>query len=262
MSLESWAITGAAGNIGSTLRGGLREQLELLCCLDVRPVADLRSNERYLQVDIGDLDAMTDALRGVDGVIHLAGIADEADLHDIADVNILGTFHLFEAARRAGVARVVYASSNHVTGLYPVESRVGPEMAPRPDTFYAVSKLAGEAVGRLYAEKFGLAVACLRIGTFAERPTVRRHLSTWASRADTVRAFRAAMSAPNLDFAIFYVASANRDLYWDMDSGARLGFHPQDHAESLPGPFDGLNHELQGGEYASPDYTLSRQRAH
>ena len=151
-----------------------------------------------------------------------------------------------------------------MTGLYPVDARVGPEMAPRPDTFYAVSKIAGEAVGRLYAEKFGLAVACLRIGTFAERPTARRHLSTWASHADTVRAFGAAMSAPGLDFAIFYVASGESATSigtWTPGRPSRL---------SSAGPCGALgrplrrveNPELQGGEYASPEYTLSRQRRH
>jgi uronate dehydrogenase len=258
----SWALTGAAGSIGSTLRPSLRDDLEVLCCIDLRPVADLAPTERSVTVDLSDLDALTESLRGMDGVIHLAGIPDEGDLADITAVNILGTFHLFEAARRAGVARVVYASSNHVTGLYPVDVLVGPELPVRPDTYYGVSKVAGEAVGRLYAENFGLEVACLRIGTFAERPTSPRHLSTWASHADTIRAFRAAMSAPNLAFEIFYVASANRDLYWDMESGERLGFHPVDHAEDFADGLVGKSYALQGGEHALPQYTLSRQRRH
>jgi uronate dehydrogenase len=132
-------------------------------------------------------------------------------------------------------------------------------MPVRPDSYYGVSKATGEAVGRLYAEKFGLRVACLRIGSFAERPSERRHLSTWVSFPDTVRAFRAAMTAPDLDFAVFYVASANRDLFWDMDAGARLGYHPEDHAESFGDDLGGAVYEFQGGDSAGADFTLARQ---
>lgn len=255
-------MTGAAGRIGSALRAGLGREVQRLSCLDARVVEDLAENEVACQVDLDDLDGMTDALRGMDGVIHLAAYPAEADLHDIVQVNIVGTFHLFEAARRAGVGRVVFASSNHATGLYPVSARVDPEMPVRPDSFYGVSKVAGEAVGRLYSDKFGLRVACLRIGTFAEHPIERRHLSTWVSPRDTISAFRAAMTAPDLRFAIFYVASANRDTYWDMEAGERLGFHPEDHAEDHEHEIGGVVSEYQGGPFSSAEYTLSRQREH
>lgn len=253
-------MTGAAGRIGSVLRAGLRDELRQLRCLDVRPVTGLADSEQYVQADLADAAALTAALRGADGVIHLAGIPQEADLHDVTAVNILGTFHLLEAARLAGVPRVVFASSNHVTGMYPAQARVGPQDPVRPDSFYGVSKAAGEAAGRMYADKFGLAVACLRIGTFAPRPAQHRHLSTWASHDDTVAAFRAAMTAPDLRFAVFYVASANRDVYWDMEPGAQIGFHPLDRAETIPGgEAGGPRYEMQGGDYAAPEYTISRQ---
>jgi uronate dehydrogenase len=154
----------------------------------------------------------------------------------------------------------VLASSNHVTGGYPVGERVGVEDPVRPDSFYGASKVALEAAGRMYAEKFGLEVAALRIGTFADRPTTTRHLSTWASHPDTVRAVRAAMTTPALGFAVFYVVSANRDGWWDLGAGEAVGFTPQDRAEDARGPF-ALDHStFQGGEFAEPDFTVVRQR--
>ena len=255
-------MTGAAGRIGTALRAELRRGVAHLSCLDAQPIENLGKNEVGRQLDLGDLEGMTSAFDGMDGVIHLGGFPTEEDFHDIAQVNIVGTFHVFEAARRAGVSRVVLASTNHVTGFYPVDVRVDPDMPARPDTFYGVSKAAGEAIGRLYADKFGLRVACLRIGTYEDRPLERRHMSTWASPDDTVAAFKAAMNSPDLDFSIFYVVSSNRDNYWDMEAGKRVGFVPTDHAEDFKRDLGGAVYEFQGGPFTSVDYTESHLRPH
>ena len=260
LSASTWAITGAAGRIATVLRGGLTDVGELRL-FDLAPITDLAAHEHAGELDITALEETTEALRGADGVVHLAAIADEADLFAIAQVNIVGTLTLFEAARRAGVSRVVFASSNHATGMYPVSTLVDPAMPVRPDTYYGMSKVTGEAIGRLYVDKFGLEVACLRIASFAERPRERRHLSTWASYGDTIRAVRAAMLAPALGFAIYYVASANRDLFWDMSAGEAIGFVPLDRAEAYGTDLGGPDYELQGGPHAALDYTLERQLA-
>jgi uronate dehydrogenase len=159
----------------------------------------------------------------------------------------------------------VFASTNHVTGLYPSSVTVSPALPTRPDSLYGASKVAGEALCRLYAEKFGLAVACIRIGTFEAVPPDERSLSTWLSPADCAAAFLAAMTAPDLEFAIFYGVSRNTRRFWDLAAGEALGFHPHDDAEHYAAalataPGRTAVETPQGGRFASPDYTLERQR--
>jgi uronate dehydrogenase len=176
-------ITGAAGRLGTILREGLRGRFDALRLLDVASLGPGQPGEELVTADVRDLFAVTDAMDGIDAVIHLAGIPHEDTFERILESNVVGTYHVFEAARRQGCARVVLASSLHVTGFYPAETRIGPDAPPRPDSFYGVGKAFGEALGRLYADKHGIEVLCLRIGTLAERPTTPRHLSTWLSPA-------------------------------------------------------------------------------
>jgi uronate dehydrogenase len=121
---------------------------------------------------------------GVDATVHLAGIPQEDSFDRILETNVVGTYNVFEAARNQGCPRVVFASSLHVTGFYDAGERISPELPVRPDSFYGVGKACGENLGRLYADKHGLQVVCVRIGAFAERPTTPRHLSTWLSPRD------------------------------------------------------------------------------
>ena len=262
---QTWLVTGAAGRVGRCVVAGLLGRVGLL------RVADLAAPElgdapadavESAAFDVRDLAACVEAMRGVDGVVHLAGIPDEADFDDLVDTNIIGTHRVLEAARRTGVRRVVVASTNRTTGFYPVATEVDPAMPPRPDSFYAVSKVAVEALGHLYVDKFGLEVVNVRIGSYDEQPRNVRHLSTWLSPADCVAAFVAAMTAPQVRYATFYGVSNNTRRFWSLDAGAALGFHPVDDAESfaasLPpesGPF-----EHQSGSFTAADYTLDKQR--
>jgi uronate dehydrogenase len=212
-----WAMTGAAGSIGRHLRSALGDMFDDLLLLDIADITDLAPHERSLRADVRDLDALTAALDGLDGVIHLGGLADEADFHDLADVNIVGTYHLLEAARLGGVRRVVHASSNRATGFYPTSHVVSPDEPFRPDGLYGVTKAATESLCRLYADKFGLEIACLRIGTFAVEPTTPRELHTWLSPDDCEAAFRAAIDGA-YTFTTFYAVSANVQGWWDLDA--------------------------------------------
>lgn len=261
---QTWVLTGAAGRIARSLRAGLAGRVTHLRLVDTASVQAEHPGEEVATADIRDQQAMVSALAGAQGVLHLAGIADEADFHDLVDVNIVGTHHVLEAARRNGVRRVVYASSNHVTGFYPTTTIVGPTMETRPDGFYGVSKVAGEALARLYADKFALSVASIRIASFQERPLDERHLSTWLSPADCLSAFLAAMTTPDLTYAAFYAVSHNTRRWWDLSAGQALGFEPHDNAEHFAAGVSigesTASAALQGGDYTSAACTLDRQR--
>lgn len=264
LAQETWVLTGAAGRIASSLRPELASRVGRLRLLDVLDVPAAHPVEESVVADLRDQAAIAEAVAGADGVLHLGGLADEADFHDLAEVNILGTFHVLEAARRAGARRVVYASSNRATGFYSRDTRVDPDMPPRPYGLYGVSKVAGEALGRLYADKFGLQVGNLRIGSFERTPQDERQLSTWLSPSDCLAAFLAAMTAPDLTYATFYAVSRNARRWWDLSAGETLGYAPSDDAEhyapDVPTGDATTPGAPQGGAYADAAYTLDRQR--
>jgi uronate dehydrogenase len=223
--VERILITGAAGRIGRMLRDRLPRPGRELRLLDVVPVPGGTT------ASAADLDAMVAACTGVDAVVHLGGISGEAEWERIRDVNVEGAYATFEAARRAGVPRVVFASSNHAVGFVPDGADLPDDLAPRPDTFYGVSKVLGEALGALYHDRHGLYVVCLRIGTCADRPTDRRALSTWLSPDDCARLVEAALSCPSPGFRVVWGVSANTRRTWSAAGGAAIGYHPQDDAE-------------------------------
>ena len=142
-----------------------------------------------------------------------AAISVEGPWETILQSNIIGCYNLFEAARRKGVKRVVFASSNHAVGFYPRYHRIGIDVTVRPDSRYGVSKAFGEALGSLYADKHGLRVLCLRIGNVGDKPLDKRRLSIWISPEDLAQLVRIGLEHPDLRFEIFYGASNNeRDL--------------------------------------------------
>lgn len=184
-------------------------------------------------MDVRDLRAVEAAMHECDAVVHLAGIPEEAEWERIHEVNLVGTYNTFEAARRAGVSRVVFASSNHVIGFYRRNRRVGPDAPPRPDTRYGVSKAFGEALGRLYADKYRMEIVCLRIGSFRPKPLDVRMLSTWISPRDTVELVARALEAPGIRFEVVYGVSANTRGWWDNPGAETIGFRPVDNAEDF-----------------------------
>ncbi|MFB9573657.1 NAD(P)-dependent oxidoreductase [Streptomyces yanii] len=259
-SLGTVVVTGAAGRIGSMVRIGLRGEAERLVLVDRVGLAAQSPAEEVRQLDLRDAEAVTAALEGADAVVHLGGVPDEAPLSELLDGNVHGTHNVLEGARRQGVGRVVLASSNRLTGFYPVSTTVTPEMPPRPDGLYGVSKVAVEALGRLYADKFGLSVVCLRIGSFEDAPTERRHLATWLSPRDCLGFIRAALTAPDVNFTTVYAVSANTRRFWDIEAGSAMGYTPVDDAEAfaprIPPEGGAAEHDLQGGAYVDAEYTL------
>jgi uronate dehydrogenase len=254
-------ITGAAGRIGRSLRTGLRGRYPVLRLLDLAPQQAAEPGEEVITLDLNDRVATEAIMKDVDTVIHLAAISREAVFEDILAGNITPTYSVFEAARRAGVRRVVFASSHHAVGFYPRGETVAPDDPVRPDSFYGVSKVFGEALGRLYAEKYGLQVVCLRIGSFAERPKRPRHLSTWLSPRDCLQLVRCCIDASDVGFTVVYGVSANTRSWWKDDAAARLGYHPQDNAEEFAALVEErptrarsrLRDRLQGGSFVEKD---------
>ena len=259
-------VTGAAGRIGTVLRGGLPERGWALRSLDVVPLTEVRPGEEHTVADVTDLAAMVDAATGASAVVHLAGIATESTWPAISHANIEGTYCALEAARRSGVRRVVLASSNHATGYTPRPGQgllTEADAPHRPDTYYGVSKATMEALGSLYVDRYGLDVVCLRIGSALPEPTALRHLSTWLSPADTVGLVDAALRAPSPGFAVIWGVSGNTRRWWDLTAARALGYDPQDDAEPFaealvevygePDPADPV-HARVGGEYTLPSF--------
>ena len=245
-------ITGAAGAIGSCLREGLRPLVDDLVLTDVRAIKP-GGSERFVLAELADRAAIARAVEGVDAVIHLGAVPTEAPFDELVGPNFIGTFNVFDAARRAGARRIVFASSNHATGFYPVEQTLAGHEPTRPDSLYGVTKVYGEALGRLYVDKFDMEVVCLRIGTFADRPRQVRDLATWLSPGDALRLFAASLSAPDVGFRVVYGASANTRRFWDLTSGRALGYDPQDDAERYANDVGGTPHRFQGGSFTARD---------
>lgn len=227
-------MTGAAGLIGRETRRQLAGRYELMRLADLVDVGPAGPGEECIVADLTDLSAMERAMEGVDCVVHLGGMSVEPESNaweQVLSANIVGTHNVFEAARRASVRRVVYASSHHAIGYHRRAHTLVGRVEPRPDSYYGVSKVAGEALGRLYADKFGIGVVSLRIGAYRAKPLDIRHLSVWISPRDMVELLRCSIEAPLLHHVIAYGVSANTRAIWDNREAAVLGFRPVDNAE-------------------------------
>jgi uronate dehydrogenase len=257
-------ITGSAGLVGRTLRDGLRGRYPRLRLLDTAEQAAAGAGEEVVRADVADQDAMDAAMAGMNAVVHLAAVPTDRPYDELAAPNLTGAQRVFEAARRAGTRRVVFASSHHAAGFYPRAEgplRVGDP--PRPDSFYGASKVFGEALGRLYHDKHGLEVACLRIQSWAERPTERRHLGSWLSFRDGTELVRCCLEAPDLGFAVIWGVSANRRAWVVNEDLGWLRWTPRDDAEAFAAeveaatpPEDPANPEdrFDGGPYVARDH--------
>jgi uronate dehydrogenase len=238
-------LTGAAGEIGSVLRPALRLLADELRLHDLKPVAGVQPGEAALQGDIAAPDVAAEAMQGVDCVVHLAGIPRETGgtPEDILHANVIGAHAVFAAARDAGVKRIVFASSNHVIGFHPADRAIGTTEPPRPSGLYGASKVWGEALGRLFADKHGIEVACLRIGAFRAKPGNARELGGWISHRDMAELARCCVSAPSFHFLVLYGVSANTRGRWGRDDAAaraRIGYVPQDDAEVFAAEIEGI----------------------
>jgi uronate dehydrogenase len=225
-------ITGATGMIGTMLRAGLRPRWRHLRLVVRRPVPDLAANEEIVIAQVDDRAAMTRAMEGVDAVVHLAAAAYEIDLETLFRANMRGVFDVFEAARLGGVKRIVFASSNHAFGAWPITERVSPQHLARPDTLYGVSKVMAEAMLQYYFDRHAIRSVSVRIGTCRPEPIDQRSLATWLSPRDMVQLFELGLTHDDPGALVVNGYSANTRLKTYDPNWGFLGYAPRDNAEA------------------------------
>jgi uronate dehydrogenase len=259
-------VTGASGSVGSALCARLPSAGWTVRELDRDPpAAVVRPPNEAIQGDASDPDVLDAALSECDAIVHLAAVPNEDGIDIITASHIVGTARVLEAAVRARIDRVVLASSNHAVGCTPRMPLARTDLRPRPDTYYGVAKVAVEALGSLYADRYGMRIACLRIGSFLDRPRSRRNLSTWLSPDDLCRLVDACLRSVELRFAVVYGISANTRGWWDLEPGRALGYHPRDDAEDYADEILGATPEQSptdpevaflGGAFAGPAHPV------
>jgi uronate dehydrogenase len=250
-------LTGAAGGLGRVLRERLKPWCKTLRLSDIADLGTAMPGEELVQCDLADAPAIDALLKDVDAVVHLGGISVEGPWAPILAANIAGLHNVYEAARRHGVTRVVFASSNHAIGFYRQGEVIGTDAVPRPDGNYGISKAFGEDLSRFYFDRYGIETVCLRIGSSFPEPRDRRMLITWLSYNDLTELVRCSLFAAKTGHSIIYGVSDNRDKWWDNSAAAHLGFHPKDSSEPFrakleqtpPLPEDDSAKIYQGGDY-------------
>lgn len=258
-------ITGAAGGVGRVLRDELAGRYRLRLS-DRVGVGALRDGESWTPGDVASFDDMLRASEGVDAIVHLGAWSVEGGWDTILSSNVHGTYNVFEAARRNGVKRVLFASSNHAVGFYRRDQTIDHQCYPRPDSRYGVSKVCGEAIGSLYADRHGMEVFVMRIGNVAAAPVDKRRLAIWISPRDLAQLVVIGIEHPEVRFEIVYGISGNTRAWYDNANAHRLGYQPRDDSEAwaaelLAKHVDDPNPDVehyQGGSFIVDDLAPER----
>ena len=256
-------LTGAGGDVGQRITPLLKAIYPELVLSDMKPIANTHGLP-FRQAELGDLAAVQAAVAGIEGIIHLGGYSIEGPWETILNANIVGCYNMFEAARLAGVNRIIFASSNHAAGFYLREETIPAEAPPLPDSRYGVSKAFGEALGALYAMKHGMGVTSLRIGNVGEIPLDVRRLSIMLHPEDLIQLIRIGLEHPDIVNEVFYGISGNTRAWYDNTRAEKFGYRPKHDAESqmahakieqkklAPDPVADAH---QGGGFCSLEYT-------
>ena len=266
--MKTILITGAAGDVATHLRRELAGRYALRLS-DIAPIDDLRAGEHYQRGDMTSMDAMLAITRGVDAIVHLGGYSVEGAWEAILDANIIGAYNVFEAAHRNGVKRILFPTSNHAVGFYRRDETIDHRVYPRPDSRYGVSKVFGEALGSLYADKYGLEIFNIRIGNVNPQPIDKRRLAIWISPRDLAQLVTIGIEHPDIRFEIVYGVSGNKRSWYDNSNAARLGYKPEDDSERFAAevlarekpPADMRAETYQGGGFVTAEQVdLPRRR--
>jgi uronate dehydrogenase len=249
-------LTGASGSLGTHLRNWFKAHGREYLATDI---AASKDGEDIVLADLVDSDAL-EALVGQDisAIVHFGGMAKENKWQTILDANIIGTYNVFEAARRARVKRIVYASTYHVQGMYPTaDVPIALDAPYRPDSLYAVSKMFGEGLSRLYFDKFEIECLAIRICT-AGFPGTNREARLWFNRDDMARMVDHALDMPVLGHRTVFGISNTENAFFYNTPDDRWGFEPQHNGTELA-PLDvhahldpsEPRHILLGGAFAT-----------
>ena len=252
--MKTILITGAAGDVGTHLRRELARKYRIRAS-DLRSLKKVGS-ETFVRADVSK---MADALRitkGVDAIVHLGGYSVEGPWEGILSANIIGCYNVFEAARRNGVKRIIFPTSNHAVGFYKRTQTIDDRVCIKPDSRYGVSKVFGEALGSMYADKYGMQFLMIRIGNVNPEPIDKRRLSIWISPRDIAQLVTIGIEHPDIRFEIVYGISANKRAWYDNSNALRLGYKPLDNSETYAAdvlarekPGDATAELYQGGVF-------------
>ena len=224
-------LTGGAGGLGKVLRPRLKRLCRVLRVSDIAAMDAAGDGEEVVVAPLQDGAAVHALVAGVEAIVHLGGVSVEGPFEPILQANIVGAWNLYEAARKHGTRRIVFASSNHVTGFYRQDEVVSPLEPMRPDGHYGLSKAFGENLSRFYFDRYGIETVCLRIGSSFPEPKDRRMLATWLSYDDLERLVVASLTAPVVGHSVVYGMSDNTTTWWDNSSASHIGFRPKDSSE-------------------------------
>ena len=224
-------LTGAAGQLGRELRPRLKAYCNVLRVSDQNDLGVAAVGEEIQLADLANAFDMQTLLKDVNAVVHLGGVSTEQPWAPILASNIVGMVNLYEAARLEGTKRIVFASSNHVTGFYRQDEVIDNKMPPKPDGFYGLSKAFGEDVAELYWARWGIETVSIRIGSALPAPKDRRMLSTWISLDDLERLVVSALTAPIVGHTIIFGMSDNQSSWWDNTHAKHIGYRALDSSD-------------------------------
>ncbi len=229
--MKKLVLTGAAGRLGSYLREPLTALCDELVSTDIADdIGTLYPGETYRKADLSQMDQIAPVLEGADMVIHFGAIVDEKPFEELLGPNFVGSYNIWEAGYKAGVRRIVYASSIHAVGMHQKSDFIGIDAEHRPDTFYGLAKCFTEDLGRMYWDKRGMESVHLRILSCAQVNNTRA-LGSWLSYADLIQLVTRAIDTPSVGFAIIYGVSNNDRAPVDNAKASFLGYRPVDNAE-------------------------------
>ncbi|MBU3737726.1 MAG: NAD(P)-dependent oxidoreductase [Rhodoferax sp.] len=251
LRLPRLLLTGAAGNLGRELRPRLKAYCDVLRVSHRRDIGPASDGEEVQLAELSDADQMMALLAGVDAVVHMGGVSTEQPWEPILAGNIVGAVNLYEAARRQGVRRIVFASSNHVTGFYRQDEVIDTRSPPKPDGFYGLSKAFGENLAELYWNRWGVETVSLRIGSSFAEPKDRRMLATWLSFDDLERLIVAALTAPIVGHTVIYGVSDNQACWWDNRHARHLGYRPGDSSDRFRAAVEARQPVIDRGDPAA-----------
>lgn len=230
--LNRLLLTGAAGGLGRVLRERLVPFTKVLRLSDLGTLGEARGpHEELHPCDLANKQAVDALAAGCDAIVHMGGVSVERPFEEVLEANIKGIFHVYEAARRHGVRRVVFASSNHVIGFYKQTEPLDAHSARRPDGYYGLSKSFGEDMAQFYFDRYGIETVSIRIGSSFPEPLNRRMMSTWLSYDDLTDLIGKSLFTPDIGHLVVYGASANLDVWWDNHAAAKLNWQPKDSSE-------------------------------